>query len=105
MGFKTISIIVLSVCITILFMQNTDDVTFKLFFASIAITKLWLMAIMLVIGFVLGAILTKPNSSLPIKPFNENVPLEVNNNYEDDQEYIRMEPKTGLSDEDRDYIN
>jgi hypothetical protein len=105
MGFKTISIIVLSVCITILFMQNTDAVSFTIFFTSVSISKLWLMVIMLLVGFVFGVMITKPKATLPTKAFNENVPLEVNNNYEDDQEYIRMEPKTGLSDEDRDYIN
>jgi hypothetical protein len=105
MSFKTISIIILSVCVTILFMQNTDAVSFTIFFSSVSISKLWLMAIMLVVGFILGAMLTKPQAALPTKSFNANVPLEVNNIDDDDQEYIRMEPKKGLSDEDRDYIN
>ena len=86
-------------------MQNTDAVVFNLFFSSISISKLWLMSIMLLIGFILGAMLKKPQPSIPTKPFNANVPLEVNNFDEYDQEYIRMKPKNGLSDEDRDYIS
>ena len=105
MSFKTISIIILSVCITIVFMQNTDAVVFNLFFSSISISKLWLMAIMLLVGFIFGAMLRKPQPSISTKAFNANVPLEVNNFDEDDQEYIRMKSKNGLSDEDRDYIS
>lgn len=105
MSFKTVSIILLSVCITIVFMQNTDAVVFNLFFSSISISKLWLMSIMLLVGFIFGAMLKKPQPSIPEKAFNANVPLEVNNFDEDDQEYIRMKPKNGLSDEDRDYIS
>ena len=95
----------MSVCITIVFMQNTDAVVFNLFFSSISISKLWLMSIMLLIGFILGAMLTKPQPGTATKAFNANVPLEVNNFDDDDQEYILMKSKNGLSDEDRDYIS
>ena len=87
-------------------MQNTDAVVFNLFFSSISISKLWLMGIMLLVGFIFGAMLRKPQPSISTKAFNANVPLDVNNFDEDDnQEYIRMKPKSGLSDEDRDYIS
>ena len=87
-------------------MQNTDAVVFNLFFSSISISKLWLMAIMLLVGFIFGAMLRKPQPGISTKAFKANVPLEVNNFDEDDnQEYIRMKPKSGLSDEDRDYIS
>lgn len=107
MGFKTIFIIAVSVFITMLFMQNTDEASFKIISITVSISKTFMLAIVLIIGFVLGLMLSgkKTVAQSEVKKSYQNIPLEIEDTYNEDQEYISMNPKKGLSSEDRDYIN
>lgn len=82
MNIKTILIIVITVLITIVVVQNTDAVSFKVLFWNLDISKLFLVPMLLLIGFLLGLLSRKS------------------------REKIEAEIKTReLSDEDRDYIS
>ncbi|OAQ42101.1 hypothetical protein A5893_03015 [Pedobacter psychrophilus] len=103
MSFKTIVIIVLAVLITVIFMQNTDQVMFTLLWKEIYVSKLIMMLIVTVFGFIIGVIVARP------KRKNKEVVLETNtsngNINSADDDYVDMKKKNDLSDEDRDYIN
>lgn len=107
MSFKTIFVIAVSVFVTVLFMQNTDAASFKIIFITVSVSKTFMLAIVLVIGFILGLILAgkNTNAQTEVKKSYQNIPLEIEDTYNEDQEYISMNPKKGLSNEDRDYIN
>lgn len=107
MSFKTIFVIGVSVFVTVLFMQNTDTASFKLIFISASVSKTFILAIVLVIGFILGLILACKNNNAQTddKKSYQNIPLKIEDTYNEDQEYISMKPKKALSNEDRDYIN
>jgi uncharacterized membrane protein YciS (DUF1049 family) len=107
MSFKIIFIIGVSVFITLLFMQNSDAVNFEILFISVNVSKTFMLALVLVIGFILGLTIAgkKANRQIEEKKSYPNIPLEIENSYNEDQEYISMNPKKGLSNEDRDYIN
>lgn len=107
MGFKTIFIIAVSVFITVLFMQNMGEASFKIIFTSISVSKTFMLAFVLIIGFVLGLMLSgkKTETQNEYKKSYQNIPLEIEDTYNEDQDYISMNPKKGLSNEDRDYIN
>lgn len=106
MSFKTIFIIAVSVFITLLFTQNNDETTFKIIFTITSISKTFMLAVMLFIGFMLGLMAKKKsgNSTLTKKTY-QNIPLEIQNLYNENQEYISMNPKKGLTNEDKDYID
>src|SRR6478672_6296963 len=99
---KTILIVLISVAFTVIVMQNTDEVMFKILWAEVLVSKLWMMLGVCLFGFVLGLIVARPRSKAPIVNVEEpsrNVPLEINNI--DDEDYIYPDKKQGLSDEDR----
>ncbi len=105
MGFKTLFVILISVLLTMLLMQNGGTVPIKVVFVSFTISKTWLMSVMFLLGFIAAWLVCKQATSVETpKSGYQNIPLEINDSY-DDQEYISMEPKKGLSDEDREYIN
>ncbi|MBC7914437.1 MAG: hypothetical protein H7Y07_09975 [Pyrinomonadaceae bacterium] len=92
MSGKTIFVIVASVLVTIVLMNNTEEIDFWLFGAT-KIPKLVILGTMLGLGFVIGLIAGRPKK----------------------KEVVTQEPKfeviepsektTNLTDEDRDYIN
>ena len=102
MSFKTIFIIILSILITVIFMQNSDEVIFTILWKEVRVSKLLMMLIMTSFGFIIGLIVASPKK----KKFTNNqtdIPFEVSQT--EDQEYIEMPKKKGLSDEDREYLN
>lgn len=106
MSFKTIIIIILSVLVTIVFMQNTDEVLFKFLWNDIYLSKMIMMIGILLIGFVAGMIVARPRKKPTPANYAEtqkNVPLEINN--PDSSNYQQPEQKRTLSDEDREYLN
>jgi uncharacterized integral membrane protein len=106
MNFKTIIIIILSVLVTIVFMQNTDEVLFKFLWNDIYLSKMIMMIAILLIGFVAGMIVARPRKKLTPANYSEtqkNVPLEINN--PESSNYQQPEQKSTLSDEDREYLN
>jgi hypothetical protein len=102
MSFKTIFIIILSILITVVFMQNSDEVLFTILWKEVQVSKLLMMLVMTSFGFIIGLIVASPKKKKLANNYN-NVPLEINQT--EDEEYIEMPKKQGLSDEDRDYLN
>jgi uncharacterized integral membrane protein len=103
MSFKTIVIIVLAVFITVIFMQNTDQVMFTLLWKEIYVSKLIMMLIVTVFGFIIGVIVARPKRKKK-ELVLENTASSKNMN-STDEDYISMKKKNDLSDEDKDYIN
>ena len=100
MSAKTIFIIAATVLVTVVLMQNQDEVLFKILWKEIYVSKLIMMLSLTFIGFLIGLIIGRPKN----KATNKDVPLEINqtettveNNYSTNQQT--------LSDEDRDYIS
>jgi hypothetical protein len=93
MSFKTIFIIVVSVLVTIILMNNTDEINFWIF-GDAKIPKLAVLGFMFGLGLIVGFLAGRPGK----KP--------IVNNESDQDDYI--EPNSGkqdqLSDEDREYI-
>ncbi len=54
MKAKTIIVLVIAVLLVIIIIQNTQVVTFQLFFWRITISRIILLALTLVVGFALG---------------------------------------------------
>jgi uncharacterized integral membrane protein len=54
MNTKTIIIIIVAVLLLIIIVQNTQVVTVKLFFWKISMSRIILLALTLMVGFVLG---------------------------------------------------
>jgi hypothetical protein len=92
MRIKTMIIVIIAVLLTVVIMQNTDDVPFKFLFWKFNISKLLMMLAVAFIGFIIGALIARPG-----KP--KYIPGHV-----EDADPNKKQTGT-LSDEDRDYIN
>jgi uncharacterized integral membrane protein len=91
MSLKTIIIIVITVLLTTVLMQNTDQVKFTILFTEVYLSKLVVLAAVALIAFILGIIVGRPKKAkYDIGGYHDEL-------HKDD-------PDT-LSDEDRDYIN
>ena len=103
MSFKTIIIIVLAVLITVIFMQNTDQVMFTLLWKEIYVSKLIMVSIVTVFGLIIGVIVARPRRKKKEVVIESNTPNQITNT--DDESYVSMKKQNDLSDEDRNYIN
>lgn len=93
MSGKTITIIILTVLLTIFLMVNNDAVEFNFIIGQpVEISKLIVIGICILIGFILGFIAGRPRKTY--SSYND----EIENSYDEQQ-------KNTLSDEDRDYIS
>jgi uncharacterized integral membrane protein len=92
MRIKTIFIILVTVLITVVLVQNTDPVNFSFLWATFRMPKLVMMTAVSVIAFILGVLVGRPNK---VKRLGGDYPDDV---YENDK-------SNTLSDEDRDYIS
>ncbi|RXF71095.1 hypothetical protein [Arcticibacter tournemirensis] len=92
MSGKTIFIIVATVLVTIVLMNNTEEIDFWIFGIA-KIPKLAILGAMFAIGFVLGVMAGRPRKQKII----------VNDHSSTTAEPDDYQPK--LSDEDRDYIS
>ncbi|MCZ4244917.1 LapA family protein [Pedobacter punctiformis] len=92
MSTKTIFIIVLTILLTIFLMVNTDPVDFNFLVTTVAVSKLLVVGLCIVIGFILGFIVGRPRKTV------KNLDAEI-------ERHSAIENKKALSDEDRDYIN
>ncbi len=91
MSLKTIIIIVITVLLTTVLTQNTDQVRFKILFTDVYLSKLVVLASVAVVAFILGVIVGRPKKAkYDIGAYHD--------------ELHKNDPDT-LSDEDRDYIN
>lgn len=92
MSGKTIFIIILTALLTIFLMVNTEPVDFNFLVSTVAVSKLLVIGICIIIGFIIGFIVGRPRKTV--------------SSY--DAEIERNQPvsnKKELSDEDRDYIS
>jgi uncharacterized integral membrane protein len=85
MSLKTIFIIIVSALLTLVLMNNTEEIHLWLF-GDMKISKLVVLGIMFALGFIVGALAARP--------------AKKNTSTESDQEEIA----SSLSDEDRAYI-
>ena len=58
MSFKGVIILVLVVLCLVVFFQNTEVVTFRLFFWELTMSRIILLLITLVLGIIIGYVLT-----------------------------------------------
>jgi putative membrane protein len=94
MRFKTILLIFLTVIITVFLMMNTDAVTFNVLSVKMEVSKLLIIGIFTIIGFILGYAAN-------------GRPKAVISSYDDNIDHNQDLPtdKNSLSDEDREYIS
>ena len=90
MSFKTIFVIAVTALVTIILMNNADEVNFWIF-GEVKISKLLILGVMFVLGFIVGAIAFRSRKKA-IKPNLNDEPVEP------------VAPTSHLSDEDREYI-
>lgn len=90
---KTIFIILFTVLITVFLMINTDAVEFNFIVGKGEVSKLVVIGVCTLTGFILGYLAGRPRV--------------VVSTYDDkfDQEHPAEAPKDGLSEEDREYIS
>lgn len=94
MKAKTIFIIIITALLTIFLVINNDAVEFDLLIgAPVQISKLLVIGICIVIGFILGFLVGRPRKTLT----SYDTEIEKGN--------TNSENKSSLSDEDRDYIS
>lgn len=94
MSFKTIFIVIISVLLTVILMNNTDEMSFWLF-GDTRIPKLTILGSMFGLGLVAGFILGRPRKKV------------IQETYDDREDLTRPPEEAGhssLSDEDREYI-
>jgi len=97
MSFKTIFIIVVSVLVTVILMNNTDEINFWLF-GNARIPKLAILGLMFGLGLIIGFIAGRPGKNSQKISGNNSDYLPYTNSESNDKE-----PDL-LSDEDREYI-
>ena len=98
MSFKTIFIIVISVLVTVILMNNTEEINFW-FFGNVRIPKLTILGVMFVLGLLFGYIAGRPGKKKAATNY------EMDEEEESFEENSNTRPKTNLSDEDREYIS
>lgn len=92
MKAKTIFVIIITALLTIFLTVNSDAVEFSFIFGEpVAISKLVVIGICILIGFILGFIVGRPRKTV--------------SSYDNEIERGEGTPNGGLSDEDRDYIS
>ena len=101
MRLKTIFIIIVTILLTIVIMQNAEPVPFKVLFFETTTSKLLMMAVMAIIGFIIGYLVGRPKKTRFTKEFDHG--YGEDDEYTDDRRSNRS-PDT-LSDEDREYIS
>ncbi len=92
MSGKTIFIIILTALLTIFLMVNTEPVDFNFLVTTIAVSKLLVIGVCIIIGFIIGFIVGRPRKTVA--------------SYDDEIEgHHPVSNKKELSEEDRDYIS
>ena len=95
MKAKTIFIIIITALLTTFLVINNDAVDFDfLIGAPVPVSKLLVIGICILIGFILGFLVGRPRKTV------SSYDTEIEKGYADN-----TENKNSLSDEDRDYIS
>lgn len=101
MRLKTIFIVVVAVLLTVVIMQNSGPVYWKILFFTTYTSKLTVLLVMAVLAFIAGYLAGRPRRTRFSNDANhgyEEPTRERTNDYTD-------KPSSTLSDEDRDYIS
>lgn len=93
MSFKTIFIIIISVVITVILMNNTEEIDFWIF-GDARIPKLAILGSMFALGLIVGFLAGRPGNKTELLA-DKNIAAE---------EHFNKTLSDNLSDEDRDYI-
>jgi hypothetical protein len=95
MNFKTILIIIISVLVTVVLMNNTEEIDFWLF-ADTRIPKLAILGSMFGLGLIVGFLLGRPKRKVAdpyVEPHatreDNSLSTRENNLSNEDREYIR----------------
>ena len=96
MSVKTLFIIAVSVLVTVILMNNTDEINFWIF-GDARISKLTILGAMFGLGLIVGFLAGRPRSKPVIVKTEEVYPpkndsfqeREVDNLSDEDREYIR----------------
>lgn len=101
MRLKTIFLIVATILLTVIIMQNSDPVYFKVLFFTTRTSKLMMMLIVAIIAFIIGFMVGRPKRTILSKDYNHGYDERDSRTHE-----AGANNKTDtLSDEDRDYID
>jgi uncharacterized integral membrane protein len=92
MSIKTIFIIIITILVTVILMNNTDEVNFWIF-GQMYIPKLAILGVMFALGFIAGYMAGRPRTRV-----NEIQEAEIQKNFDPSD-------RDKLSDEDREYIS
>ncbi|MDO3642735.1 MAG: LapA family protein [Mucilaginibacter sp.] len=92
MRIKTIIIILITILLTVILMQNAGAVYFKFLWATFLMSKLLVLLFVAVISFVLGVLVGRPKK---VRKLGGD---PTDNNYD-------KGPSSTLSEDDKDYIN
>lgn len=99
MSFKTTLAIIITVGLTILIMQNTDEAVFTILFTDVKLPKLVMLTSVSVSAFILGILVSTPSKrkvTAHYDDFDED---------EEEDDFPNNGRRDTLSDEDRDYIS
>ena len=95
MRISTTLIIIVTVLLTIIIMQNTDPVKFTILLTHTVIPKAVMLTGFAVVAFILGVLAGRPRKVKRISDYD----------YDHDEGSDIRPPAGTLSDEDRDYIS
>lgn len=95
MSFKTILIVVITVLVTIVLMNNTDEINFWIF-GNARIPKLTILGSMFGLGLIVGFLAGRPSKKIVEDDHEERSSLPKNR--------VDVIEQNNLSEEDRDYI-
>lgn len=93
MRIKTMVVIAITALLTIVIMQNTEDVKFNFLFSTFFMPKLVMLTAISVVAFILGILVGRPRKAKYVSGFEDKT-----------EPAVKKAPGT-LSDEDRNYIN
>lgn len=95
MNFKTILIIIISVLVTVVLMNNTDEIDFWIF-GDARIPKLTILGSMFGLGLIVGFLAGRPvkkivsnNHDITNVPVNNRIDAIENTLSDEDRDYIR----------------
>jgi len=101
MRLKTIFLIVVTILLTVVIMQNSSPVSLKILFFTTYTSKLWMMLWVAIIAFVIGFLAGRPKKT----QFTKDVEHGYTEHDDNTHESLTKTPPNKLSDEDRDYIS
>lgn len=92
MRLTTIAIIVITILLTIVLMQNTDTVKFTILFGTFYVSKLTALLTFGVVAFILGVLVGRPKKARAIGggyPADEDDDDDTDTLSDEDREYIK----------------